>query len=84
MSQGQPDEVVDQKRPFCIETGECKFFHYLSHDDVTYTHTRMRTQEIDANPNIVLVFYWNALNRSVRIEGKAERIPASESEDYFR
>ena len=43
-----------------------------------------KAQEIDANPNVALVFYWNALNRSVRIEGKAERIPASESEDYFR
>ena len=44
----------------------------------------LQAQEIDANPNVALVFYWNALNRSVRIEGKAERIPASESEDYFR
>ena len=43
-----------------------------------------KAQEIDVNPNVALVFYWNALNRSVRIEGKAERIPASESEDYFR
>merc|ERR1712235_35686 len=43
-----------------------------------------KAQEIDANPNVALVFYWSALNRSVRIEGKAERIPASESEDYFR
>ena len=46
--------------------------------------THFKAQEIDANPNVALVFYWNALNRSVRIEGKAERIPASESEDYFR
>ena len=40
-----------------------------------------KAQEIDANPNVALVFYWNASNRSVRIEGKVERIPASESED---
>ena len=39
--------------------------------------------QIDANPNVALVFYWKALVWSVRIEGKAERIPASESEDYF-
>ena len=43
-----------------------------------------KAQEIDANPNVALVFYWNALNRSVRIEGKAERNPASESETFFR
>ena len=33
--------------------------------------------------NVALLFYWNALNRSVRIERKAERIPASESDDNF-
>ena len=43
-----------------------------------------KAQEIDTNPNVALVFYLNALNRSVRIEGKVERIPASESEDNFR
>merc|ERR1712227_740994 len=43
-----------------------------------------KASEIDNNPNVALVFYWDKLKRSVRVEGKAERIPASESEDYFR
>lgn len=30
-----------------------------------------------------MTFYWLPLRRQVRIEGKAEKIPTSESEEYF-
>eukprot|EP01012_Entosiphon_sulcatum_P048836 TRINITY_DN67388_c0_g1_i1.p1 TRINITY_DN67388_c0_g1~~TRINITY_DN67388_c0_g1_i1.p1 ORF type:complete len:208 (-),score=36.80 TRINITY_DN67388_c0_g1_i1:7-630(-) len=41
-------------------------------------------QEIDANPNVACVFFWEALERSVRVEGKAERVSAEESKAYFK
>lgn len=40
-------------------------------------------QEIEANPNVSLLFYWDKLERQIRINGKAEKISKEESEEYF-
>lgn len=40
-------------------------------------------QEITANPHVALVFYWNELERQVRIEGRAERVEAEVSDTYY-
>jgi pyridoxamine 5'-phosphate oxidase len=40
--------------------------------------------ELDANPRAALVFYWPALERQVRVEGRVERTSAEESDAYFR
>ncbi|MGH0161513.1 UNVERIFIED_CONTAM: hypothetical protein FKN15_066476 [Acipenser sinensis] len=37
----------------------------------------------ESNPFASLVFYWEPLNRQVRIEGPVERIPRQSSEEYF-
>ncbi|XP_053197447.1 pyridoxine-5'-phosphate oxidase [Scomber japonicus] len=39
--------------------------------------------ELESNPYACLVFYWEPLNRQIRIEGKVERIPYQTSCDYF-
>nr|XP_006638366.2 PREDICTED: pyridoxine-5'-phosphate oxidase isoform X1 [Lepisosteus oculatus] len=39
--------------------------------------------ELDSNPFAALVFYWEPLNRQVRIEGPVDRIPRESSEEYF-
>ncbi len=39
--------------------------------------------ELDAHPHAALLFYWAALERQVRIEGKIARLPAPESDAYF-
>ncbi len=39
--------------------------------------------EIDANPNVCLVFCWLELQRQVRIEGVAKKISVKESDEYF-
>ena len=41
-------------------------------------------KEIAANPFAALVFFWKELERQVRIEGVIEKIPAAESDIYFR
>ena len=41
-------------------------------------------REIEANPNVSLLFLWLELERQVRINGKALRIPESESYAYFK
>jgi pyridoxamine 5'-phosphate oxidase len=40
--------------------------------------------ELDANPRAALLFHWPALGRQVRVEGRVERMPRGESEEYAR
>ncbi|XP_035425785.1 pyridoxine-5'-phosphate oxidase isoform X1 [Cygnus atratus] len=40
-------------------------------------------RELDSNPFASLVFYWEPLNRQVRIEGSVKRLSEEESEQYF-
>lgn len=40
-------------------------------------------QEINVNPYACLLFFWAELERQVRIDGKLEKLPRLESEEYF-
>ena len=40
-------------------------------------------QNIANNPNVAIAFFWPELERQVRIEGKAEKIPTEQSDEYF-
>lgn len=42
-----------------------------------------KAKEIDANPNVSMLFFWSDAARQVKVRGKAERIPASETLKYF-
>lgn len=41
-------------------------------------------KELEENPNVALVFYWEALKKQVRVEGKVEKLRDCESEAYFK
>jgi pyridoxamine 5'-phosphate oxidase len=43
-----------------------------------------KASQLESNPYAALVFYWNVLDRQVRVEGKVGRTPAAESESYFQ
>lgn len=52
---------------------------------VWYTNYGSRkAQELEGMPFASLTFWWGPLDRSVRIEGRAARVPLEESEAYFR
>ncbi len=52
---------------------------------VFFTDYRSRKgTELDANPHAALCFFWDVLQRQVRITGTVSRIPASESAEYFQ
>jgi pyridoxamine 5'-phosphate oxidase len=54
------------------------------HGFVFYTNYESRKgEELGSNPQAALVFYWNELNRQVRIEGRTSRVDREESERYF-
>lgn len=52
-------------------------FTFYSHDD------SRKGEEIAANPNLALLFYWKSLGRQVRIEGRAHKVGAAEADAYF-
>jgi pyridoxamine 5'-phosphate oxidase len=58
-----------------IESGGFVFFS---------NYESRKGRELAENPHAALVFYWDALGRQVRIEGTVIKIPARESEAYFR
>ena len=41
-------------------------------------------RELDARPRAALLFHWPAPHRQVRIEGAVSRVPAAESDAYWR
>ncbi|MEZ4687480.1 MAG: pyridoxamine 5'-phosphate oxidase [Bacteroidia bacterium] len=49
------------------------FTNYQSH----------KGQEMESNPHVALTFFWPELERQVRIKGLVEKVPASESDEYF-
>jgi pyridoxamine 5'-phosphate oxidase len=52
---------------------------------VFFTNYRSaKARQLDANPHAALVFYWNQLERQVRVEGSVVRTPAEESRNYFQ
>ena len=49
-----------------------------------FTNYRSRkAAELDSNPRAALTFFWEPLNRSVRVEGSVRRLSAEISESYF-
>lgn len=54
-----------------------KFIFYTNYDS-------RKGKQLAQNPNISLSFVWHALERQVHIEGKAEKVPSAESDNYFR
>ena len=51
---------------------------------VFFTNYRSRKgRDLARQPSAALVFYWPALGRQVRVEGRVTRLPAEESDVYF-
>ncbi len=51
---------------------------------VFYTNYESKKAEhIEDNPSVSLIFFWSEAARQVKIRGKAEKIPTSESLKYF-
>lgn len=52
---------------------------------VFYTsYTSRKGRDLESNPRAALLFYWDGLERQVRITGRAERLAEAESWAYFR
>lgn len=45
--------------------------------------TSRKARDLESNPWASLVFWWEALERQVRVEGRAERLSREESQKYY-
>ncbi len=51
---------------------------------IFYTNYKSRKgQELIANPKAALLFFWDVLERQVRIEGRVEKVSSEQSDIYF-
>ncbi|MEX1191027.1 MAG: pyridoxamine 5'-phosphate oxidase [Brumimicrobium sp.] len=51
---------------------------------IFYTnYESQKATEINTNPKVSVLFYWDCLERQVRINGVAEKAPTELSDDYF-
>ena len=71
----------DDGRP-CARIVLLKSFDQTGLVFYTNYHSR-KADELAANPQACLLFYWPQLWRQVRIEGTVEKVPDSESDQYF-
>ncbi|WP_341224474.1 pyridoxamine 5'-phosphate oxidase [uncultured Arcticibacterium sp.] len=55
------------------ENGFVFFTNYQSH----------KGTELENNPNAAMTFFWDALQRQVRIEGVIEKVSEEESDEYY-
>ncbi len=72
---GRPSVRAVLHKSFDMVTGRLTFFT---------NYNSRKSREIEAQPHVAIVMYWDRLQRQVRIEGRAERVSESESDAYFR
>ena len=71
-----PDGVPSARIVLLRDFDQRGFFFYTN-------YSSRKGRELDANPAVALVFFWRELERQVRIAGRAERVSAGESLEYF-
>jgi len=58
---------------------------YGSNGFVFFTnYTSKKSAELMQNKSVSMVFYWPQIHKQVRIEGRAEKTSAAESDQYFK
>lgn len=55
------------------ERGFCFFTNYNGRKSI----------ELDENPHAAMCFYWDILDKQIRIEGRVEKLSGIESDEYF-
>lgn len=71
-----PDGVPSVRIVLLKECDARGFVFFTNYDSA-------KGRELARNPRAALCFYWNELERQVRITGEVERVPVEESDAYF-
>ena len=71
-AQGRPSARIVLFKGY-KDGGVCFYTNYESH----------KGRDLAANPQAALVFWWDKLERQVRIEGRVEKLPREDAQRYF-
>lgn len=71
-----PDGNPDVRIVLLKGVDECGFVFFTNYESA-------KGRQIAANPRVALNMFWVQLERQIRISGRAEKISAQESEEYF-
>ena len=52
--------------------------------DFYTNYSSRKGDEIDANPNVCLLFNWLSMARQIRIQGEIKKVSSKESDEYFK
>ena len=84
---------VVEPTAFCLSTASpdgapsARFLLLRGHDArgfVFYSHYEGRKgRDLAENPRAAMTFWWAALERQIRVEGRTERLPDAESDAYW-
>lgn len=76
LSTATPDGIPSSR--FLLLRGhDERGFFFFSH------YTSQKGKELQANPRAAIAFWWGALERQIRIEGRTETLPVEESDHYW-
>jgi pyridoxamine 5'-phosphate oxidase len=70
------DGAPSSRMVLCKYADAAGFVFYTNYDS-------RKAAEIEANPQVSLLFPWHQLGRQVRVEGRAKRVDREESAAYF-
>lgn len=76
-SQHQPSVRIVFFKGFFEKNSENRGFCFYTNYDGRKAH------DIESNPQVSANFFWPHLDEQVRLEGRVEKLPRSESEKYF-
>lgn len=77
LSTATPDGKPSSRVVLIKQANEKGFYFFTNYES-------RKGKELAENPNASLLFYWDKLDRQVRIEGRVEKISFEESEEYFK
>ncbi|MEM9753597.1 MAG: pyridoxamine 5'-phosphate oxidase [Planctomycetota bacterium] len=72
-AEGVPDARIVLLKGLNPKSG---FAFYTNYESV-------KAKQLDANPRATLVFYWDLLDRQVRVQGQVQRLPDATNDGYF-
>ncbi len=72
-AEGTPDARIVLLKGLNPEAGFAFYTNYES----------QKARQLDANPRATLVFYWDKLDRQVRVHGDVKKLPPAANDRYF-
>lgn len=77
LSTVRPDGVPDGRVVLLKAVDERGFQFFTNHESD-------KGRALEASPRAAFTFYWDGMGRQVRVRGRVARLPAAESDAYFR